>query len=54
MLYTPAMQYRGIVVSVALKGAERYFQTLPEYEVVTDERKRTVTCWIPSEEGKVM
>lgn len=26
---------------------------LPEYNVTTDERSKTATCWIPSEQGKV-
>jgi hypothetical protein len=26
---------------------------LPEYDVATDTQTKTVTCWIPSEAGKV-
>lgn len=35
-------------VCVLVEGAE-----LPEYNVTTDEKSKTVTCWIPSEQGKV-
>ena len=26
---------------------------LPEYNVVVDARKKIITCWVPSEVGKV-
>jgi hypothetical protein len=29
------------------------FDLLPAYNVTTDEKARTVTCWIPSEAGKM-
>lgn len=35
-------------VCISVEGTE-----LPEYSVTIDEQSRTVTCWIPSEVGKV-
>lgn len=35
-------------VCISVEGTE-----LPEYNVTIDEQSRTVTCWIPSEVGKV-
>jgi len=29
-------------------------EQLPEFDVVVEEEERKVTCWIPSEAGKVL
>ncbi|GJE94867.1 hypothetical protein PsYK624_110430 [Phanerochaete sordida] len=41
------MRYKDIDISVQVDG-----KSLPEYAVTTDDAERTMTCWIPSEEGK--
>lgn len=46
-------QYRDIAVSVYTRGPTGV-QLLEEYGVAIDESKRMVTCWISSEEHKVM
>jgi hypothetical protein len=42
------MWFNGVEAAITVGGIE-----LPRYQVIRDTPNDTVTCWIPSEAGKV-
>ena len=40
-------QFDNFQASISVDGVD-----LPEYGVAIDEKKKVVTCWVPSEVGK--
>lgn len=49
LTFTPIMlRFNGVEAAVVINDIE-----LPQYQIEYDDANKTVTCWIPSEAGKV-